>query len=297
MSSSAYTEEELATRSTGDGLYWISAGTSMAAPQVTGVVALLLERYPTLTMEQARDRLVKRSYPALDTRSGETVRLLHAGRAVAPLTQALFSEIVPEVDRLRILWSVGKELESTRYHVYRGFSDEGPYSRLADSRIRYGNPLEIEDIRPELGREHVYRIVAEDQFGLEDELDTLRVSVPGQPQFVLRPPDPNPARGPVSLRYFFAPTVSGGRYAIDLLDVQGRKIRALEEGIFSAAGEERISTWDLTTNAGRRVPGGIYWVRMRISIAEAGESGAGGRTGQAASGSDRTLLTRIVALP
>ncbi len=59
----------------GQNQYRLLAGTSMAAPHVAGLIALMLERRPDLTQEQARDILMRSA--RRDQFVGETPNVLH----------------------------------------------------------------------------------------------------------------------------------------------------------------------------------------------------------------------------
>jgi|GEM_PF-589452 len=282
ITSENFTPEELALLEVPGEPYMVLRGTSMAAPQVAGTVALLLERFPKMTKEEALARLRDRGSPSEDARIGEPIRLLQSAAAVAPLTRVLLAELRPEPDGIRVRWSVSKERGTARYDVYRGFSDAGPFHRLAPTRIMGSNPFEILDRNPESGREHVYRVAVTGADGLEEDLDTLRIAVPGFPRFVLRAPDPNPARETVHVRYFLAPTRTGGTYRVEVFDVRGRRIRRVAAGAFSPEGREGVSEWDLRDDGGRRVGAGMYWIRLRTRGGEGGGS---------------ALVARVVVLP
>jgi subtilisin family serine protease len=283
---SVFTDAELDQLGTPDGGYLTLRGTSMAAPHVAGTVALLLEKFPGLTPGQALGRLWERASPVADARSGETMLSLHAGRSLLPVARLLFAELVPETRGLRVRWVVDKPLGDVRYSVYKGFSDEGPYHRLSPSRIEGNNPFEILDPFPEPGRPHVYRVAVADSLGLEEDLDTLRVVVPGAPRVVLRPLDPNPARSEVNIRFFLPPR-SGGIYELDVVDVRGRLIRRVDSGAFGPDGREVFAAWDLRDETASRVAGGVFWVRLRLS----GDSPSDG--GSPA----ESLVRRVVVLP
>jgi subtilisin family serine protease len=282
ISSALRPPEELDELGTPDGLYWLTQGTSMSAPHVTGTAALLLEKYPELTFDQLVARLADRGRRVEDPRSGQPANFLHTGETLAPMADLVLSELVPDPAGLRIRWFVGKERGPASYRVYKGFSDEGPFHLVFGHRVIGRNPFEVVDQAVESGRPHVYRITAIDALGLEDDLDTLRTMVPGAPGFVLRAPDPNPARNALSLRFFIPPTAGGGDYRIDVVDVAGRLVREVEAGPFAPGGGERVTPWNLTDNAGRQVAAGVYLVRFGYRLEEGGS---------------KSLVRRVVVLP
>lgn len=276
------TVQNLDVVGTPDGLYWLNQGTSMAAPHAAGTVALLLERYPELTYKQAVGRLERRGQPLVDSRTGRTEVAMRTGESVLRIVDLDLDEVVPDRAGVRLRWFVGKEREPVSYRVYKGFADEGPYYLLSAIRLTGDRAFELLDRNVEPGRRHVYRIAAADGEGLEDDLDTLRIDVPGVPRLEFRPPDPNPARTAAQLRFFVPPSAKGGRARLDVLDLQGRRIRSLETDPLPAEGAERVVSWNLRDDAGRRVPGGVYFVRLRVAVT---------------SDSPRSAVRRVVVLP
>jgi len=281
-----YSPEEILRRTTPDGHYWINQGTSMAAPHAAGTVALLLERYPHMTVDQMRQRLLSRSPRVQDPRTGRFVHVLRTGTSVAPVVSLSLSEIRTTGAGIEVDWFTGKELAPLRYEVWKGFDEKGPFFRLASERIQGQNPYEVIDPNPEPGRRNLYRIVALDETGLADELDTLSTFVAGTPEPLLRPPDPSPTQGPVNLRFFAPPSEGRGRYRLDVFDLQGRLVHHLGEGDIDAGGMEAHLQWDLRDDAGRRVPGGLYFVRLEILDSS-----------RSASSSAAVFTRRVVVLP
>lgn len=76
-------------------------------------------------------------------------------------------------------------------------------------------------------------------------------------RFALLPPDPNPARGAVRLRWMLpreAPVT------LRILDVSGRVVRTLLRDTPSAVGGD--AAWDGRDAGGRPVPAGVYWAQL-----------------------------------
>jgi serine protease AprX len=86
------------------------SGTSMSAPMVTGAIALLLERRPSLTPNQLKQLLVgsARLYPAQADRAGElnVVAALAAATPSASQSSASLpiSGTPPPTGQVRLLW-------------------------------------------------------------------------------------------------------------------------------------------------------------------------------------------------
>jgi subtilisin family serine protease len=277
------TADQLSRLSTPNGRYYVSQGTSMAAPHVSGGAALLLARFPHLTMEGLRHRLTARAGLVADPRTGDVVPALDIAGALARPASISLASAIPDGGGIRVSWYAGKIKEPVRFRIYKGFSDAGTFVRLdaglPPDRSRY----EILDRSPETGRTQVYRITAVDAAGLEEDLDTLRVDVPGTPVFVFRAPDPNPAKDRVAFRFFLPPSPSGGSCSIAVIDSQGRRVASPGGGgAFPAEGGERLAEWDLRGPTGRRVAGGIYFVRIAAAF-------TGGET--------RSEVRRVAVLP
>jgi hypothetical protein len=274
-------DADRALRATPDGLYWINQGTSMSAPQAAGTAALLLQRYPFMTYEQMRQRFKARGAPLLDERSGETVVALRAGEALLPAVDLAMSEIDVVPEGVRIQWFT-KEQDPVHYRVYKGFDPGGPYFELASRNITGKNPFTLVDSRPDPGRHTLYRLVAVDAGGLEDELDTLSVDVLGSARPVLRAPDPNPGRTRTALRYSLPASPGGGTFGITVYDLQGRRVATVSRGAYGPDGVDGVAEWSLAGESGGRVAAGVYFVSLRY------------RPARGASG---TEIQRIVVLP
>lgn len=87
---------------------------------------------------------------------------------------------------------------------------------------------------------------------------------PAPGRLALAQPTPNPAHGTVALSFA---TPEAGPITLEILDVQGRTIRARHETLARAASGVPYATrfawnWDLRDGAGRRVAPGLYLIRL-----------------------------------
>ena len=76
-------------------------------------------------------------------------------------------------------------------------------------------------------------------------------------------PYPNPARNGAAIGFRLA---KQGRVELELFDLAGHRVRRIESGAWSA-GDHTIA-WDGQDGAGRRIPAGLYLVRMRADGVE-----------------------------
>ena len=259
------TPEELNRLSVPSGLYYVSQGTSMAAPHATGTVALLLARYPQLTFEQAEHRLMTRARHLEDWRDHRPALALQTADALAPLADITLSELVPETQGFRLRWVVARTRGPVRFKVYRGFETAGPFTQLASNHIHGANPYEILDGGVEPGRTHVYQVTAiESDSGLEDRLVTQTGLWKGSLTPAFRAPDPNPARDAMTFRYFVPASQSPFAVKLAVYDAAGRRIADLVPESVSSDGEG-MAAWNLKDAQGRRVASGVYFARMELS--------------------------------
>jgi subtilisin family serine protease len=93
--------ERVATTTVGSTKYYWTAmeGTSMATPFATGVVALLLEANPNLTVEEIRSALTETATPMTTNGSGAgKVNALEAIKKVENSSSALYTVLTPTHD-------------------------------------------------------------------------------------------------------------------------------------------------------------------------------------------------------
>jgi len=89
-------------------------------------------------------------------------------------------------------------------------------------------------------------------------------SGPPQPETVFdvsfaAPPFPNPARDRAVFRLGLAPRDAGPAARVRIHDLAGRTVRTLVDG--SAPGVSDL-LWNLDDDSGRRVPAGLYFMRV-----------------------------------
>jgi hypothetical protein len=75
--------------------------------------------------------------------------------------------------------------------------------------------------------------------------------------FALTTPSPNPARGPIRLSFTLP---AGGEARLEVLDVQGRRVRTLASGARAAG--RYAHGWDLRDDRGHAVAAGVYLARL-----------------------------------
>lgn len=251
-----------------DREHFVFSGTSMAAPHVTGAVALLLQNRPLLTPEAARDRI--RATVRHDTATGtgwtpggghgklDIVALVDTTVAVSG-RQLVLSPT--DAGDLELSWTAMETDPVVSFDLLRRrpgeaaavagrFAGRGPHSWI-DPAPRPGTAYELwgwlrtGDRRLWAGAVWTGRA-------------PLRLAVDR--------PRPNPFRSGTALA-FRAPAGEPAPAAV-VLDAQGRRVRRLPVPRPGPGGEGSVA-WDGRDDAGRRVAAGSYWIYIRAGAEEA----------------------------
>ncbi|MBK8231646.1 MAG: S8 family serine peptidase [Candidatus Eisenbacteria bacterium] len=250
-----------------DGVHFIAQGTSMAAPHVTGLIALMLQVHGHLSrsalLQKIGDSARTDSFASGTPNAVWGVGKIDAVGATSQETPVLLTEVaVRRIENLvRLDWEVGLDLAHLDFRVMRVLPGEPEEERgIVGPGPRY--TFVDTDLPPDGG--HRYWLVALEG-GKPRERFGPFLPENGTPidSFSLAPPAPHPAVGEVH-GSLSVPTA--GAVTFEWYDATGKRIRRMETEVSNPGLVAYV--WDARTDDGRQVPSGIYWLR----VAHAGET-------------------------
>jgi len=169
------------------GGYQVERGTSMAAPHVTGAVALLLQAAPTLTPDDIKGLFAAHSkadnftgtlpndlwgYGKLDAKAAFDATPNPPPASPDGLSGA------PGDGSMALTWTAGPELDIDGYHVYRSTTSGSGFTRMTSSFVRTPR---FSDTGLANGTTYFYRVSAVDTKGQEGTQSAETSAVAGAP--------------------------------------------------------------------------------------------------------------------
>ena len=156
-------------------------------------------------------------------------------------------------------WQFGDPSRFQTIRLERGAGEFGPWEPLdLESLVEYDTNVLLDREAPE-GRDNYYRLAANNWDGELETFGPVSVRAVASQLSGLARIGPNPSSGPLRVEFVVA---SEDHVALRVLDVRGRVIAVLEEGV--RARGSHVSTWD-AQSGGRRVPAGLYFVEYATS--------------------------------
>jgi hypothetical protein len=246
-------------------------GTSMSCPHLTGVIALMLEKDPSLTPEEI-DSLVEATCLDLGSNGRDNyygaglIDALEAVNAVGggSATTGMFycknvGDATLSVSNIVKHESWITSVNPTAFSVAPNDS-EGVTVNIDESGLPPGTYYDTLLIYSNDPDENPYEeVVILTITGVEEE-PVVNIT----PAYYSVRCYPNPTRNRSSIM-FTLPRSS--EVAIDIYDASGRKISTLAKGIFGS-GTHSVP-WNRTDDKGKRVPQGVYFIRLNAKGVEA----------------------------
>lgn len=245
-----------------DGKHFILQGTSMAAPHVTGLVALMFQTDPTLTPGRIIDKV--RSTARADEQTGAVpdsmwgYGKIDALYATGYVTPAILLDAVAtqQGDRVLVRFVLTQEIGNDPMPVWRERIDSGDGRALIGATSPGPERTFTDSTLTETGS-YRYWVEMSEGDGRSSLVGPVEVAYRAASALTLACA-PHPAIGAVRLAYSLPP---GARGEITLHDPTGRRVATLA----AIESRDRSGTivWDRTDARGRALPSGSYWVRLR----------------------------------
>lgn len=244
-----------------DGVHYLTQGTSMAAPHVTGLVALMLEAHGVRSKRWLLERLAGTArgdaftgvLPNASWGHGK-IESIGATTNVTPVRLGPV-DVARHGAAIRLSWSVPLDVAAMEFEVFR--QNDGDSREVSVGRTGRGPDYSFDDV-PLLRSDVVnYWLVGYVEgalagrfgpFSMRDASDSRR--------FTLSDLRPNPTAGET---YGALHLPMSGPVRIEIIDAAGRVVRVLEQASLPP-GAHGFS-WDGRDDAGRGAPSGMYWVR------------------------------------
>lgn len=254
-------------------------GTSMAAPHVSGVAALILSRFPGMSPLDVRDLLEQSAEDVnLSTLPGEDVELgwgrINAYYAVAtPATPANFQVEGNIGQHPTLSWNPNVEPDLVGYEIYRRLTDQGPWYNLlatVDDITTEFTDYEIYVLSGgKLSPQACYKIRALDVSDQTSGYTPVKCKPYGYGKWAVDidvMPDkyqlcrnfPNPFNPTTTIPYDLP---EQSHVSLVIYDILGREVRTLLDNREMAGFKSMV--WDGKDNRGNTTSAGIYIYALR----------------------------------
>ena len=239
-----------------DREHFVYLGTSMAAPHVSGALALALEEDPSLDPARARaalkntaahDEHAPRPWGAASGYGKLDVGALVAG--FVPVLPGVLRATTNATGRPHLVWAGSDE---TAFRL----ESRGDGSAW-EERARFSGPGEHAWDESRTADYWSYRLWSTDRVG-RTEL-WAQASWHGKVTVRWSPPSPNPFRERCAISLSALST--RGRIELHVYDAAGRSVRRLY-----GRTEETTVVWDGRNDAGQTVPAGVYWIDASVGL-------------------------------
>jgi hypothetical protein len=266
-----------------DNKHLVLQGTSMAAPHVTGAVAMLLQDDPTMGPAAARARLAAGAWWDETTGAVPNPRwgvgrlnltwLLCDLDTEDPTVDMTFP-ISPEDSlymntRVGIGWSADDNTDVEWVDIDYRIGEAGSWTVIGHDIPNQGwYPFDVPGVLTDSleVRVRVFDCLANEDQSFSGWVTVLAKSVDVQDQlplaFATYKPSPNPFTDQATIR-FDLPAAPNGAWPVDvsLYNVAGRKIRTLVSG--ELPGGRYSYRWDGRTNSGAQLAAGVYFLQIK----------------------------------
>ena len=159
-------------------------------------------------------------------------------------------------DGVRLSWASANGAAFTQLALQRAPAQTGPWQELALPRRDEGGRTSAFDLTAEPGWTYWYRLIGTTQAGAQTIMGPVSAQSGATLTFALGVPRPNPARSAVTISFTVARTAN---VRLSVLDLQGREVATLADGVYSAGRYE--AHWKGSLRDGQTAPTGLYFLR------------------------------------